>query len=404
MTTKILKLSLTLLVCFVFAGLLHASNVINKNVYALYCDNIGGATLDDSDFGPNRIHQDNWSNLQMAEIESDPLEGKHCFRFTRQSTWGGWAFRFDSTAGSYRNMSSYYGGAIEFWVRTTDINNAETADYEVGVQFSGGEEWFTLGSLNFSSATSGWQKVSVPLTSPRFNTVKLSSVSASFAMRHGAWTCPIDVDAIAWKKPGFENENSARTFFAEIKSRVGGTSASSITWSNPVVGSGWQASDQYIELYLDRDKYYTDISNNNWSIRIYVNNGLGGDGYTGSLTTSTIAGLVSSSSDTIVPMMFRVASKDLDVIGPNEVFVNAEWMYTYWGEMRNYSLSNPVDSVKVWDSRQGFHWNFYDTDFLPYGDLTNDKILRIYFIANFQSAQHGLGYRTNTITVECVNE
>ncbi|MCL2389977.1 MAG: hypothetical protein FWC88_00935 [Endomicrobia bacterium] len=393
---------------------MHAQSypVINKNVYAIYCDNISGATLDDNDSGPNRIRWMPWTDwngyLAISEIENEPFEGKYCFRFTRppENAWGGGGFNFTGPSGAYRNMSSYYDGAIEFWVRTTDKNNAVTANYEVGVQFTPGvEEFFTLVSLNFISTEPGWQKMYIPLTSPRFDTVKLSSVSASFVIKHDPFSCPIDIDAIVWKKP---NLASGQNFSANIKNRSGGASVSSITWSNPAVGSGWQTSDQYIELYLDSD----DFVNNNWSVRLYVNNGTGagGDGYTGSLTTSTVAGLVSSSSDTILPMRFRVIDKDLDA--PGEVlFVNENWMYPYWAQMRDENHFDSADELTVWDSRQGFHWNFYrdglDDDGYPisyYGDLKNDKVLRIYFLADFTDARYGREYRTNTITLECLNE
>lgn len=450
--TKILKLSLPLFICFVFSGFLNAQSnpVIDKNVFGVYSDNVGGAVFDT--LGAHGVFMAPFADgvIVTASItgrvsSTAAFEGSNYLTAVRRSgvpSWAAWGILFNSVNANtfpegYRNMSAYHGGVIEFYVRVDDLDYREAviddwvkADgegvdgYEVGIKLVNASGIptnvnFTLGELEFKYNDFGWQKITIELDHTKggkysiFTPVNLSSVSIPFQMSHnsvepGKRRYPVDIDGIVWKKSAYKS--AGRSFAANLKNRSNDVSASTIAWSNPEIGSGWQTSDQYIELYIDNDNFV----NNSWYVQIYAENRIG-DGYSGNVSTSTTAGLVSEAKDRLIPMRFAVSehkySNDENPLMARDVHGNPSWD-SAWYFLKDYVSFNGATEVKngghlvtIWDSRKGFHWDFdAGAENGGWGALPADRVLKVYFMADFNSAVRGLAYQTDTITVEYKHE
>jgi hypothetical protein len=106
-------------------------------------------------------------------------------------------------------------------------------------------------------------------------------------------------------------------------------------------------------------------------------------------------------------MKWRVV-KEADLSAPGFVLYDEGWTepWSFFKDRAAFSsdpgsnLYKGHEQIKFYD-RRGYKWNAAQT---LYGDLPDDKKLRIYFAADFNQAQRGYVYKTNSIVIEFYTE
>ncbi|MDR2425560.1 MAG: hypothetical protein LBD46_00010 [Endomicrobium sp.] len=348
LSLSIVAISVAPLFAQSIAGSTQTSNFGN-NIYSLYSENFNGIKIDlhlwsgQTNNGtptqtPNlndidRVRLIEWNGgtagwgavSERGDLEysnnEEKVEGNKFFRvnFLQAVTngWAGWGFIFkDGTTAdngygnnTYRDMSAYANGKIEFWVRTSATSSQY---FQVGFQTSSnGDKLVTLGSLSGFVMDGKWHKVSIDLTP--YNSF-LNNVKMPFIMTMSganAYSAILDLDQIVWKKAG--NAVSWDAKLMVVSTAVYQESSSSeITWTlTNAMPNGWKAADQYLELTLDC------IPNDNWGIQIFSDTkaAYANPKYTGA-STDTAFGLVNTDDTTkMIPLAWRVTDKVLPYTG-----------------------------------------------------------------------------------------
>jgi hypothetical protein len=227
-------------------------------------------------------------------------------------------FKTADNANTFRDMSAYKNGTLEFWARTT-LSSANLQNYFVGIQTSTSDYVLSLASLNLMP-NNNWQKITINLS--RWNVSNdaiLKDVKCPFLMTiNNAATSGgvVDIDQIIWRKP-----NAAASWSAKLVkvSTAPFTSYSytplasnAITWTITSLPGGWKVADQYIELKID------SVPGNNWGIQIFSNavDGTNTPKYSGTVSTSTAWGLIDTKNPMkMLPMAWRVTDKVLPFVG-----------------------------------------------------------------------------------------
>lgn len=399
-----------------------ASNV-GRHVYGLVSEMYNGAHFDNFS-QEDAMSLDTWSGQGVATFKNSDenttniIEGNNCntIVINRTSGWEVFVFRpayMNASNTAPKNMSSYYGGAVKFLVRSS-FSSFLTA--KVGVQLntsSTGHKVKTLSQLGFV-ADGNWHEISIPLNSDFgiSSDSDLSSVIGLFTFQPMSLITghSIDIDNVRWVKPG------TGIFNATLKNIDDDSDATKITWDpQSVFKQRWTVANQYLELDLDMDM------TPNWTLKIYTNNG-----------SVNKKGLVDTSSGTsVLPMCWRILKRKMpydyydwggqrqqatfdigeDLYEENgEIkgrlydsgIANPEPTYNTWFYFLDYSDKNNFgqneeDYVTCWKLK-GFHsaagadnyWGMYDgaDDTV----MTEGRYPKIYFGADFEKAGGGLSY------------
>lgn len=245
------------------------SSNIGRNVYGILSETYNGVQYNASTVDGASLAV--WNNFVITDMTDTPQEGSKYNRFTINNT--SWAGAGISSPTYNRDMSAYHNGYLKFYARS---NNAQMANYEIGIEMTAGQVWKTLTSLGFL-ADGNWHEISIPLnatTNALLDSANLQQVKQLFMLRGGGATIfkddAIDIDNIVWVK------NATGSFTPRLK-RVSddvivGTTSGNITWNEGSTtgnNEGWTVADQYIELDLDM---YVSGKDTLWNVRIHTEN------------------------------------------------------------------------------------------------------------------------------------
>ncbi|MDR1195194.1 MAG: hypothetical protein LBL00_01820 [Endomicrobium sp.] len=415
------KIIFSFIICMSFYCILNSQAMpsnIGRQVYSIFSDIYLGASWSASnDDGISARYlncktynqtYDNSSNI-IYDIESSPYiinnaaqawEGSKYITFTAGGNQAFFiTFKGNTIASNIgtRDMSAYYGGTIEFYVK--DINNTDAT--RTGIRIGSNTDrigYISDFGFNSSKPSGEWQKLTMRLTSSSYNgglevtQNELKAVSSPFLIHLPSNNNKISVDSILWVKP--QPVLNSKAFKLSVKNNANNSSAGKITWSTSTIIPGvtaWVLSDQYIEL--DGLDYYKD----GWSVQIYTDNkslNASSPVYTGNITKDTNSGMVGVyNPDKIIPIRWRTA-KASDLV---KSLYDENWQEP-WEQLRDISaFSDPSDRgderIKFFDKR-GYKWNAVQR---YYGDLPPDKKIRIYFLADMRHARKGFKYKTSSI-------
>ncbi|MFA7674818.1 MAG: hypothetical protein WCY38_02000 [Endomicrobiia bacterium] len=402
----ILSFMFICLFVMLFANYSFANNLTDKHVYSLCTENFNGATQE------ARTIDDNIVFYTWGVKDSTPTapyvpnltakEGNQCYQectvigSTDTGSYSGFCYTFATgiaNTTTRRDISAF--STLEFYIRP---KTGDVSSIRVGVT-DAADRTVTLSSLGVNNSSHTWQKCSLNLTTlPSVNLTNIKNVMLFITTKQ---TATFDLDSIVLKRatPG--------SFDATVKNISDNIANTTITWNQSSFGSGWVASEQYIELNLDI------LESDAWSVKIYT---VGGS----SVTTNGLFATTDSSK--VLPVCWRVN----DVILPAEVIEGTRTIkksmtiaesaykgedgdkcYLYDGEDQTsdpgiagfwcwFHLTDVLDTTAgdyavVWDKR-GFHGAENAGSF--YG-MSGEIYPRIYLGANFTSALYGLTYRAN---------
>ena len=381
---------------------LHRSSNTARNIYSIYSDNFLGAVVNGNEYQDN-LALNSWEQTISFSSHSSfagAYEGEGYLSATRTDPlWGGWGFRF---AESSIDMSAYYGGKIEFSIRIPSVSTA-AANFEVGFETGYAKVFFTLASLGFDYMSTDWQTLTIDLTDGFHQYITEKSLTYTvnpFMMLHNAgnlqseWGIPVYIDSILWKKDAI-----SPNIYPELKNCSNDQPALSINWLYADFMNQDAVAQQYLEIAL------TNVEGNSWGVQIYTDNKssktVADAEFAGVVSSVTASGLVNSKYADVdmLPMRWRVASSSIPV---SSVFVPQE--ASFWSFFRdvcafddNTGLNSRCEEIKFMD-RRGYKYNALD--YIP---LPLDKIVRVYFIADFRNARHNITYMANII-LEYFNE
>ena len=474
------KMTVFIIICLAFftAGKLLAGNTTNygKNVYAIFSENFNGVKMSLHEWTgqmngasptetPDLTDRDRaevylWPSPPATQIQlsdpnityttlEDPQDGNEYWRITTSgggNWWDGMSVTFVDSFSSetFRNMSDYAGGTIEFWARSSSVN---ATGYRIGITATSGDKWINIGNIGFSP-NGTWQKIRIELRDytyleAKFAVVATENIKNAFLFFTNNMNSYIDLDGIVWRKPG-----SAVSFDA-ILMDVGTTTPSStsyLTWDENVLQTGWKAANQYVELSLDC------IPGDNWGVQVYTDctaalNPSANPAYTGTMTSAAPMGLIDTSDTAkVLPMAWRITDKllpftgtndpvmqdydqtlnigffpggydgltyvypglyDSGSTGPNPQFYHT-WFYikdkAQFGSEPDVSYGG--DYIRAW-SRKGFHaaagsGNYFG---MKPGGMVNMRIApKLYFAADFSQATTPKSYENNSIIIELFYE
>lgn len=380
-----------------------ADNLTDKYVYSLFNENFNGATQQAGTVNDN-IKFNVWANgdsIPTADIISDTTtasakEGNKYYSCsavgsTASGAYSGFCYTFITGAAETeirRDISAF--STLEFYIRpkTGDVSNIL-----VGITDSV-DRTVSLSSLGVNNSSHTWQKCTVNLTS--LPSVNLTNVKNTFLVITSKQTATFDLDSIVLKR------SSSGAFDASLKNISDNLAASSITWTNAVLGTSWTAADQYIELSLDK------LETDTWNVKIYTNNG-----------ADSKNGLVNISDETkVLPVCWRISKNTLpnsdgDTLqiaqsgAPNYALYDSgksatDPDYYPWFYIVDATESVSGDYNIAW-SYKGFH-AAKDENYWGMMDMSKDGIYpKIYLGADFTTAVGSSTYRAN-IKVELFNE
>lgn len=390
---------------------IHSTNAL-RDVYSIYSDNFLGAVGGGGDAYNDGLSQDSWSgtiyfypyNYNFA----GSYEGPNFFSAKRTNQyWGGWGFSFSNGAGV--DLSSFYGGKIEFSIRLAQPSTT-AENFQVGIQAGSGEVYFTLKDLGFNQNITTWQTLSIPLNSaanPAITPYSLTYTNIPFCMLHNAGDnsssqggVEVFLDSILWKKADISN-----LFSLELKNREDGTSVSSFTWTDSDLRDPHAICRQYIEIDMNNCE-----DNNTWVLQIYTDNkhivtSSGTDNsYQGTLTTHTVSGLVCNDypARDMLPLSWRATASN---VPDSDVTFDPDWPSPWFG-FRDISSFDGTNLYKGHDyitvmNRKGFKWS-QDANGGLFGAPAGDKKIRLFLMADLRYALW-LEYYANII-IEYFNE
>ncbi|AKL97969.1 hypothetical protein [Endomicrobium proavitum] len=432
MFKKILFLLLFMCAFVTFAHSQYAYTVnIGRDVYGAFSDFIPGGTFNwtnqvSSDVGGDKLSS--WSgNGNTGSQGGDGYEGAYWFRITGGANGGGVSFS------SNQDMSEYYGGTYEFYVK------ADSAQNLVGTQIgftAGGNrvvtfDWLeTNGYLPAGWQDDAWHKVILPLDSTVFTGLTATSLQSVqyvlFAWSVGGGT--VLVDNVLWKKPGAPTTGETTTLSVVMKEREDQSLSTSsvITWKNinsQNIPTGFQVADQYIELefsdFNPADSWYlmvyTDVTSPSSSI-VYTGPSAdiaGPPSYPFNGVIPKNSGMVSENGQKIAPMLWSIKK----VYYPTSQNDNVDllWDAGWYGMMdktstlfsTTYGAANPAIG---WSSAQGFKWRWYDNQFeansVSWSSVFSvhlGKKLFLYFAVDMGLTSMA-NYVCNTITLDFIIE
>ncbi|MDR1195995.1 MAG: hypothetical protein LBL00_05920 [Endomicrobium sp.] len=414
------KIILSFVICACFYCLLNSQvtpSNIGRQVYSIFSDIYLGAswsatnadgisaryltcTSESQNYNNNNVIDDMESSSYIINNAAQAWEGSKYISFTSGGANQAFFITFKgstyvNTVGT-RDMSAYYGGTIEFYVK--DINNTDTRTGIRIAKDTNRASYISDFGYNSSKPSGEWQKLTMRLTSSSSNgglgvtQSELQTVSSPFLVHLPHSNDKISVDNILWIKP--QPVLNSQTFKLTLKNDAVNSPVDKITWSTSTIVpgvTGWVLSDQYVEL--DGLDYYKD----GWSVQIYTDNqsvNASSPIYTGTITKDTNSGMVGVyNPDKMIPIRWRTA-KASDLVDP---LYNENWEEP-WEQMRDISaFSDPSDKgderIKFFDKR-GYKWNAWQRS---YGDLPPDKKIRIYFLADMRQARKGYSYKTSSI-------
>ncbi|MDR1695877.1 MAG: hypothetical protein LBR69_04525 [Endomicrobium sp.] len=255
---------------------------IGKDEYGAYSDTIEGAYETEIDWNEDKISKAFWDGGGSDYISNNTAyEGDN---YLRTGTSGGWGYHFSdaNAAGEIpRDMSAYYGGALEFYIRAS-ADSANYSNVKIGINSAGLQNASasdenrakTLGELGYVP-NGQWQRISIPLNSGGFSgltsAAMLSSTTYLFiAQNYGSDR--IDIDHIVWRKkqsePYGNKSNSVYSVYSDWLSGTGAQfdaggvdSAALFPWSD---GSG--PAESADGTAFEGGNYLKSPANGGWGI------------------------------------------------------------------------------------------------------------------------------------------
>ena len=422
------KINFLILFSVIFLGFCAsvAANNIGRNVYGIFTETFDGIIYDSTNTGTGMNPDGGWMGVSSTMavaiatvgISTECQKGLQITTFANQSgtAWVQFGYRWPDPWNQQvpTDMSYYYGGNLEFWVKTSsDIEiSIETPDW--------GMIHRSLESLAGTGVIDGyWHFVSTPLAvwHDYIGFYQEITIPVEFDLAHrpgqdqSFW-----VDNVLWVS------SQTGTLNVTLKNIVDNSTSTSgqFSWSDldPVFNSEnpWKRADQYI--VLDLDYYHT-----NWGIEIYTDNkGLGADPpYTGANGTDP-AGLIDTSNTSIaLPMCWGIVNStftgssllQIRQLSDNKLYSSGYPAYLWMKDRHTPTIPytgtrqfvDGEDYVTVWDNR-GIQWQegFYSAPNDPHNLFRTPSPNFIYIGAKFSNAYTQRTYKTSTLTIELFYE
>ena len=386
---------------------------IGRYVYGIYTENCNGVHFNAGASDEDSIIMDFMQNMNCVtketvktETETDIApEGRKWWQFEVTGTWDGWAAIGIKAAntGNLKDMHEYYGGKIKFLARTSD---AEMGKFKIGLKVknaSNVEIECAKAMEDFSgfAADGQWHEYSFDLnTTTNANLTESNLGRTMFLLLflggdvNQTLNKKIDIDYIRWVRSGSGN------FSVTVKNRSDNQVATNeiITWTQDDFRQSWTASQQYIELDLDKES-------SNWYVRTYLSNG--------KASRTGLYCVDSDGSEIVLPMAWRIRP-DLLPNNDGDTLLIGRTNYGSWGyydkgknpngtdwytwcPMREVNAGINYDDVIVWDLR-GIHTVVWDHDTYDTLESYVDRKPKIYFAADCSDALAGLTYTANVVT------
>jgi len=420
MNKKISILLLSIFACFVFAGSLFADNR-SRQVYGLYSQIYpggiydqnssasndymsmatysGGTIIVDNNNGPN-LGQ--WYTAMTPQEAATSPDGNQYHHYQLPNTWNTVVIFFPGPTGAWQreDMSMFYGGEIECWIRSTDTNIIASQlrfGFQPNTAGNGvGDMVWTIQQLMGATPAEGgawndgnWHRITIPLSntvlSPGGTNTGITStmlgdnsggifpmvtpgtgVAVPFEFMSSA-NVTFDICRILYKKQNqVINTASDVGFSIQLKNRADQTAASSITWNTASLKSSpsypYVPADQYFEMKIDY--LQLQASSTPWKLMIYTdskNPGVSSPTYTGAMDTTTVSGMIDINhpGNPMIPMMWRATlnyydeSVDGSTTGVHGLFPFTESSgdysaFQYWGNLRDKSTFTTANNSTVY--------------------------------------------------------
>lgn len=425
---------------FLSAGFLQAQTTlenytsnIGKDVYGVFGEFINGAKY--SYTSPDVVKGMNWGNCGWGDTENGTAyEGKIHWN-TSCGGAGGWGIGCVGVAGSYdivpRDMSVYYGGTLELYIRSAVGVNI--GNVQLGISIEGGDKLRSISSLAYVP-NGQWQKIVIPLDSTLSGLTKAQMVQTRFLFMvsdyAGGGSKSFDIDYVVWKMPGVPSDLGT-IFKIELRNRVDDTLANKISWSNAQPGISIMPADQYVHFEMLNYggepsiivQVYTDNTSPNATVQ-YTGSSMGMGEY-----PNQASGMVGiNDSGTICPMLWRCAFAKFPMLDDNlapagQKLYDGVWRdpWTFFKDSIAPGFVSGYESIVIWSSQKGAHlqrsdiigndssrwgWgegygstSWFDNNF----DYNEYRKFRLYFAADLQNGKQG-NYVSNSIVTEVVFE
>lgn len=389
---KIKSYFIIVLLCIVtllFATSFTFAGNIGRAVYGIYTENYTGIGINNAAAGNDNIAV--YAGGTISEITSDKFDGIKTYQFGNTG-WVSFAF-----ANGAQDMSAYTGGRINFSAKAGSDMSGKLNSVYIKIEDSEGVKQIQFSSSSVKMlgsnstgvlADENWHSYYIELSS--FPSLQLSSIKGPLQISSNA-SGTILVDYVYWTKA----PSATRAFNVTVKNISDNQITENITWTQSAYRQSWTASQQYIELDLDRESA-------NWYVRIYLDN-----------NKDTRNGLycVDGGEDIVLPMAWRMRPDLLSsgnftlLIGENNDGGlydkglepgGTDW-YT-WSPIKEIhdTTVEEYDYVTIWSLR-GIHTvvRYHDS----YDPLSNyEKKPKIYFAADCSNAIGGLEYEANVVT------
>ena len=258
---------------------------IGRNIYGIYTETYNGVGIEDSSAGNDFINV--WAGGPNGDNTADKIEGLKSYQFG-QHGWASFAF------GSNQNMSAYSGGSIYFSAKIptgTVVSNIKVKikdSAERTVVLSDSVVKRVGSSSTGAVADDAWHTYYIALSD--FQNLSLTSISCPFIFVNDD-SKTVLIDNVYWKKGSFD-----RPVFSVVRKKVSDNTEvteQTISFSADVFEEkGWAVADQYFEIDIDGE-----MSNPNWTIRLFTNN--------------TKAGLYNEGINEVLPTAWRAFNYSL---------------------------------------------------------------------------------------------
>lgn len=297
------------------------------------------------------------------------------------------------------DLSAYASsGELRFWA------NCDTANFFTFLQYpDGAQAKSNWSATSLASHLNQWVSLAIPLNTfpAHLSPTPLSNIVSPFGLTmNQSGTCYID--NIRYVNPP---SPLASVFNVAVKDIATQSVASGLTWPGGLSPTGWERSNQYIELELD------DLEDLSWGVQIYTNNASAAANpkYSGSGSLNP-AGLVNPAIRSItIPLAWSVkagtqtptaampTAAEPNNSGDNNSF---QWIYMKDAMTPNIPSQNtavfvPGELPVTVKNNVGIHYGQRDTDF-----GAENPPNYIFLEANFGAALAQQSYQTNTLTVE----
>ncbi|MCL2145252.1 MAG: hypothetical protein FWH43_07180 [Endomicrobia bacterium] len=201
---------------------------IGKDEYGVYSEAISGASL--TAVNEDRVFRAGWQAGSTIMSSTASYEGNVYLRSESNNNGAGnWGIHFSSTNNAVLNqdMSAYYNGAIEMYIRVSTAS-VNYSNIRIGIQ-AAGQKFRSLSDLGYQ-ASGQWQRVTIPLDTSLGGLTSANLISTQYLLlveTHSGYNA-IDIDHVVWKSSNAVSAphgNKAGTIYGAYSDTLLGTGA-----------------------------------------------------------------------------------------------------------------------------------------------------------------------------------